>query len=143
VVAAINTPTNQVVNAIAFYSWVGVMVILAALAAQVTSALTVFARGCLFTSLIYFVVGWSGINFLLPGPEMPNQYLSERLIERAELMTPPAGSSRHLQEFYAGHYIWRHVLHNCSLAFGLFGGSLALWRYRVQERRANQKRSGE
>lgn len=138
VVAAINTPTNQVVNAMAFYCWLAATIALAVLGAQSTSAVTVFARGCLFTSLIYFVVGWSGIDFLLPGPEMPNQYLSEWLSDRAKGMTPPAGSSKHQHEFYASEYIWRHMLHNCSLAFGLVGGCLALWRYRVLERRAKE-----
>ncbi len=124
-------------------TWCVILVTIATVAAQSVSSQTVFARGMLFATFVYGMATWAEEEWLTREHRLPHFSLGE-LVSGA---TPPIPAvSRPLSIF--DEFPWGTgesllvAFCNVSLAFGLLGGCLALWRYRVLERREQQEKSG-
>jgi hypothetical protein len=129
--AAIASPLSGLVLLV-LVLWTGIVCAVASVAAQSNSSTAVAARGTFFGVLTYFVAAWVDETWYTSDYRLPHFYVGEVLSDNVA----------------RSHYgvigeMYRLAFLNVSLIFGLLGGSLALWHYRRQERRANQEKSGE
>ncbi|MDZ4780125.1 MAG: hypothetical protein SGJ19_07735 [Planctomycetia bacterium] len=119
---AINAAAFQslAVCAVARWLWWGLMFLVLIVATGRTSGRTVFARGLLLSVLFAF----TAITY-------HNAHLWPLLNWLENLTNTLAGTS-------ADEDVYFLVITNATLAFGLVGGALSLWRYRVLERREKE-----
>ncbi|MDZ4780127.1 MAG: hypothetical protein SGJ19_07745 [Planctomycetia bacterium] len=128
-------------NTLSFCLWIAVLAALAIEGANSNSGGSTFARGMLATCLIYVAVAT-----LYEGRD----YVDERFLDSEKramphyailLMSP---EPRWEYEDYGelNLKLYRCGVANASFNFGLLGGSLALWRYRVLQRRPKEQADG-
>ncbi|MDZ4780329.1 MAG: hypothetical protein SGJ19_08760 [Planctomycetia bacterium] len=117
---------SEVWNVVAIAVWaIGTLLLFAVVTGQASGQVQ-FARG--------FVAGltWSGITFLF------TVKLWQRwLYDAANALRESFNTTLNISELET------HILQLIATAIGLVFGTLACWRYRVLERRANQVKSGE
>lgn len=123
---------------IAFLSSVGVIGRWAVVAAQQTTEQAVFARGAAVLSVLYLGCALGG-DFDYGAWRMPHHYLVDAYMQ----LFPDAEADEELMRGYDDRFELvkfksRHLYGMArgvtAVVFGLVGGSLALWRYRVSDR---------
>lgn len=137
-VAALQKPDSGW-TIIVFYTWLAILAFASINAAQPSSPAAVFSRGFVFVALVYGASTFVYRMVTLGQPPLPHIYLTDFI---HSLMTGDGRGPR-FDPFAASPALALYLVpfHNVSLIFGLFGGSLALWRYRRLERRELQEKS--
>ncbi len=136
-VAALQRPGTGWSN-VAFFMWLAILVIAAIHAAQESSGITVFARGMVLVTLVYGAATFVYRMVHFDQPPLPHVYVAG-VIQRLTSESPYPKDRFWFDPFAVGTsnlQVYLVAFQNVSLALGLLGGSLALWRYRVLERRA-------
>ncbi|MDZ4780126.1 MAG: hypothetical protein SGJ19_07740 [Planctomycetia bacterium] len=126
---------------VAFFIWLAILVVAAIYAAQDSSGITVFARGMVLVTLVYGAATFVYRMVHFDQPPLPHVYVAGA-IQSLTSEWPYPNDRFWFDPFAAGTgnlRIYLVAFQNVSLAFGLLGGSLALWRYRLLERRAKEK----
>ncbi len=112
------------------WTWVGVLVWNGANAAQPSAARTVFASGLLYATLIYSAASAATARYgILPGVvQMPHTLLAEAIVGPMPSTEGSLATTEYLDRIITDEYVVIILFANTSLAFGLIGGCLALWR---------------
>jgi len=135
--AACVAPTSDWSFAV-YGSWCLVLLALVVLAAQRDSYRTAFFRGWLFATIVYAVAMASEVPWQSVELRMPHDYLAQRLQRPIQPPSPDWSATFADIVPWSDLQLQNVAFCNVSLAFGLLGGCLAPWRYRVLERRAKQ-----
>lgn len=134
---------DSIWNSMCFYLWLLLLVGLAVLASTSSPPQSNFAACCLAVTLIYTIAavvahcedGGYWMALIGTGEESEHTWMPHLFAIDLFQLAHPTFDFEDEQFFPWNARMYRWAVCNTSLAFGLLGGYVALWRYRVLERR--------